>query len=804
VKSIVIVVILLSLLISSITAQEKSVTLSGYVKDGKSGEVLIGATIYVDSIGKGATTNLYGYYSLTIPQGTYTVRYSFIGFEDLKKQIVLTADQRVSVDLLENSKVMKEVVIEGKANQNTESTQMGQVELNVEKIKSLPAFMGEVDILKTIQLLPGVQSAGEGNTGFYVRGGGPDQNLILLDEAPVYNASHLFGFFSVFNADALKNVNMIKGGMPANYGGRLSSVLDISMKDGNYKEYHAEGGIGLIASRFTAEGPIKKDTSSFIISGRRTYVDVVAAPFIKEDAPLKGSGYYFYDLTAKLNYKISDNDRLFLSGYFGRDVFTYNNKTLGLKFQVPWGNATGSLRWNHLFTDKLFVNTTAIFTDYNFAFSSEFDDFKFSIASGIRDWNLKQDYSYFHNTFHTFKFGWNYIYHRFIPTSFSASAGDVDFGTDDPPKILAHEAAGYILDEFSLNENLKINAGLRFSMFQQVGPFTRYYKNSSTGTVDSTRTWNKGDRIQYYDGFEPRLAIRYSLPDKSSIKAGFSHNYQYVHMASISSVSLPTDLWFPSSELIKPQIGTQYSAGYFRNFKKNMFETSVEVYYKNMQNMVEYKENAQPEDNVEDNIDNQLTFGRGYSYGAELFLKKTTGDFNGWIGYTWSKTMRIFDEIDNGLPFPAKYDRRHDLSVALQYDITERLNVGVIFVYATGNAISLPERRTYSFFENRVVTVWSTRNGHRMVPYHRLDFSLTYKGKEFKTVKNVETGEEEQRPKKLISSWNFSVYNVYNRANPYFIFFNYSGDLSTNNIKPEAYQVSLFPILPSVTWNFKF
>lgn len=803
-KSIVIVVILLSLLISSITAQEKSVTLSGYVKDGKSGEVLIGATIYVDSIGKGATTNLYGYYSLTIPQGTYTFRYSFIGFEDLKKHIVLTTDQRVSVDLLENSKVMKEVVIEGKANQNTESTQMGQVELNVEKIKSLPAFMGEVDILKTIQLLPGVQSAGEGNTGFYVRGGGPDQNLILLDEAPVYNASHLFGFFSVFNADALKNVNMIKGGMPANYGGRLSSVLDISMKDGNYKEYHVEGGIGLIASRFTAEGPIKKDTSSFIISGRRTYVDVVAAPFIKEDAPLKGSGYYFYDLTAKLNYKISDNDRLFLSGYFGRDVFTYNNKTLGLKFQVPWGNATGSLRWNHLFTDKLFVNTTAIFTDYNFAFSSEFDDFKFSIASGIRDWNLKQDYSYFHNTFHTFKFGWNYIYHRFIPTSFSASAGDVDFGTEDPPKILAHEAAGYILDEFSLNENLKINAGLRFSMFQQVGPFTRYYKNSSTGTVDSTRTWNNGDRIQYYDGFEPRLAIRYSLPNKSSIKAGFSHNYQYVHMASISSVSLPTDLWFPSSELIKPQIGTQYSAGYFRNFKKNMFETSVEVYYKNMQNMVEYKENAQPEDNVEDNIDNQLTFGRGYSYGAELFLKKSTGDFNGWIGYTWSKTMRIFDEIDNGLPFPAKYDRRHDLSVALQYDITERLNVGVIFVYATGNAISLPERRTYSFFENRVVTVWSTRNGNRMVPYHRLDFSLTYKGKEFKTVKNIETGEDEQRPKKLISSWNFSVYNVYNRANPYFIFFNYSGDLSTNNIKPEAYQVSLFPILPSVTWNFKF
>ncbi len=793
-----------ALLLNFSFVKAQQVTLSGFIKDSKSGEVLIGATVYIDSIGKGATSNVYGFYSLTVPSGVFSIRYSFIGYEDVNQKVDLTSDQRVNIELIESSEVMKEVVVEAKANQNTESTQMGQFEINVEKIKALPAFMGEVDVLKTIQLLPGVQSAGEGNTGFYVRGGGPDQNLILLDEAPVYNASHLFGFFSVFNADALKNVNMIKGGMPANYGGRLSSVLDISMKDGNYREYHAEGGIGLIASRFTVEGPVKKDTSSFIISGRRTYVDVVAQPFIKEDAPLKGSGYYFYDLTAKLNYKISDNDRLFLSGYFGRDVFTYNNKDLGLNFQVPWGNATASLRWNHLFSDKLFVNTTAIFTDYDFAFKSQFDDFKFAISSGIRDWNIKQDYSYFRNTLHTFKFGWNYVYHRFIPTSFSASSGDVDFGTEDPAKILAHEAAGYILDEFNVNENFKVNVGLRFSLFQQVGAFTRYYKNPSTGTTDSTRTYAKGERIQYYDGWEPRISVRYSLPDKSSIKAGFSHNYQYIHLASISSVSLPTDLWFPSSELIKPQIGTQYSAGYFRNFKKNMYETSVEVYYKNMQNMIEYKENAQPEDNVEDNIDNQLTFGRGYSYGAEFFLKKTNGDFNGWIGYTWSKTMRIFDDIDNGLPFPAKYDRRHDLSIALQYDITERLNVGLIFVYATGNAISLPERRTYSFFENRVITVWSTRNGHRMVPYHRMDFSLTYKGKEFKMVKNLETGIEEKRPKKLISSWNFSVYNVYNRANPYFIFFNYSGDLSTNNITTEAFQVSLFPILPSITWNFKF
>jgi hypothetical protein len=793
-----------SVISSSVTAQTKNFTLSGYVKDASNGEVLIGAVVYIPSINKGATTNVYGFYSLSVPAGEYDIKYSFIGYDDIVKKINLLKDERVNLELKVSSQVMEEVVIEGKANQNVESTQMGQMELNVEKIKSLPAFMGEVDILKTIQLLPGVQSAGEGNTGFYVRGGGPDQNLILLDEAPVYNASHLFGFFSVFNADALKNVNMIKGGMPANYGGRLSSVLDINMKDGNYKEFHGEGGIGLIASRLTLEGPLKKDTSSFIISGRRTYVDVVAQPFIKDDAPLKGSGYYFYDLTAKLNYKISDKDRLFLSGYFGRDVFTYKDRILGLQFQVPWGNATGSLRWNHLFSDKLFVNTTAIFTDYDFAFSSEIADFKFAISSGIRDYNIKQDYSYFANTFHTFKWGWNYIFHRFIPTSFTASAGDVDFGTDDPAKILAHEAAGYFLDEFTVNENLKLNIGLRYSMFQQVGPFTRYYRNESTNTPDSIRTWDRGEPVKFYNGLEPRFSARYSLPDKSSIKIGFSHNYQYIHLASISSVSLPTDLWFPSSELIKPQIGTQYSAGYFRNFKKNMYETSVELYYKDLKNLIEYKENAQPEDNVDDNIDNQLTFGNGYSYGAEFFLKKTSGDFNGWIGYTWSRTMRIFPEIDGGRPFPAKYDRRNDLSIALQYDITSRLNVGVIFVYATGNAISLPERRYYSFLENRVITVWSTRNGYRMIPYHRGDISFTYKGKETKTIVDAETGEEKEIKKKLISSWNFSVYNVYNRANPYFLFFNYSGDLATNNISTEAFQVSLFPILPSLTWNFKF
>lgn len=793
---------LLLFLFSSVFGQ--NYTISGYVKDGKTGEALIGANVFIKELSKGVATNVYGFYSITVPKGSYTFVSRFVGYDGYTENITLDKDLRINVELNESSQVMQEVVVEAEAGKNTEGTQMGQFDLSVDKIKTLPAFMGEVDVLKTIQLLPGVQSSGEGNTGFYVRGGGPDQNLILLDEAPVYNASHLFGFFSVFNADAIKNVTLIKGGMPANYGGRLSSVLDITMKDGNYKEVHGQGGIGVIASRFTVEGPIKKDTSSFIISGRRTYIDVLMAPFINDSAALKGSGYYFYDLTAKLNWRLTDKDRLFLSGYFGRDVFNYKDKGFGLQFKVPWGNATTSLRWNHLFSDKLFVNTTAIFTDYKFAFEAAQSDFSFGLSSGIRDYTIKQDYTYFPSIRHNIKFGWGVIRHRFTPNTVTASSGSTDFDFGDAEKIFAYEPSVYVLDEFDLTENLKVNAGMRVSAFQQVGSFTRYYRNDVTGALDSTHFWKKGETVKFYYGLEPRINARYLFKDKSSIKAGFTHNYQYVHLASISSISLPTDLWFPSSDVVKPQIGTQYSLGYFRNFFDNKFEGSIEVYYKDLKNLIEYKNNSQPEDNVNNNVDNQLTFGNGYSYGAEFFFKKRLGDFNGWVGYTWSRTMRKFPMINQGRVFPAKYDRRHDLSVVLQYDINDRLNIGAAFVYATGNAITLPEQRYYSFFEQKLITVWSDRNAYRMPAYHRADFSFTIKGKEYKDKKNAETGEMEKVKKKLISSFNISVYNVYNRHNPYFIYFDYTGNVTSGNLNVGANQVSLFPILPSFTWNFKF
>ncbi len=795
----------LILLLFSFNFLAQQHTLSGYVKDANSGEALIGVSVFIEELGKGTTTNVYGFYSLTLQKGNYKVKYSYVGYNDLNKDVLFQDHIRINIDLLEADDLLQEVVIEAEqTDENTTGTQMGKIDLNIDKIKTIPAFMGEVDILKTIQFLPGVQSGGEGNTGFYVRGGGPDQNLILLDEATVYNASHLFGFFSVFNADAIKNVSLTKGGMPANYGGRLASVLDITMKDGNYKSFHADGGIGLIASRLTLQGPIKEDTASFILSGRRTYIDVLTRPLVSDTSAFRGSGYFFYDLTAKLNWRLSDKDRLFLSGYFGRDVFSFNNTDLDFTFKVPWGNSTASLRWNHLFSDRLFVNTSAIFTDYNFAFEGGSSGFTFRLSSGIRDGNLKQDYTYYPNSLHTIKFGWNYTLHRFIPSSVGASSGDVEFDTGEDVKIYGNESAIYLLDEWDINENLKINAGFRLSMYQHIGPFTRYYKNPNSGITDSTINYSNFESIKTYFGPEPRFSARYLFNDNSSLKLGIAHNYQYVHLATISSVSLPTDLWFPSTEVVKPQISTQYSMGYFKNFFENKYEGSVEVYYKDLQNLIEYKENSFPEDNLSNNVDNQLTFGRGYSYGAEFFLKKRMGDFNGWVGYTWSKTMRQFDEIDDGGWFPAKYDRRHDLSLVLQYQLTDRINIGGVFIYATGNSITLPERRWFSLEENRLVTVWSNRNAYRLDPYHRMDLSLTIDAKPFKKETDKETGETSMVKKKVISSWNFSVYNLYNRANPYFIFFDYSGDPLQGSVDFGAYQVSLFPILPSITWNFKF
>ena len=796
-----IVLVFLLNLIFLINFGQKS-TVSGTIKDSQSGEDLISATVFVEELKAGVTTNVYGFYSLTIPNGTYTIRYSYIGYKDIFKKIEITASTKVSIELTSSDVYMKEFKVEAeKGDENVQGTQMGTIELDIEQLKTLPAFMGEVDILKSIQLLPGIQSAGEGSTGFYVRGGGPDQNLILLDEAVVYNAAHLFGFFSVFNADAIKNLNVVKGGMPANYGGRLSSVLDINMKDGNNKSYHADGGIGVIASRLTLEGPIQKNKSSFLVSGRRTYISEIATPFVKESSPFKGSGYYFYDLNAKLNYQISDKDRLYLSGYFGKDVFNYKQSESGFSVEIPWGNATAALRWNHLFSDKLFLNTTAIFSKYDFTFKGGQDDFQFGLFSGIRDWNLKADFSYYPNPKHTIKFGTNYTYHTFIPNNVTASQGETEFDLGGAVRLYANEGALYLLDDWEITELLKMNIGIRASIFQHIGPFKRYIKDGDGNTIEEI-DYSNNKPLKTYVRPEPRITGRYTLDEFSSLKFGGTLNYQYMHLVSVGGNSLPTDLWIPSTDIVKPQQATQLNLGYFRNFKKNTYETSIEIYYKDLRNLVEFKDGADPSDGVNDNIDNQLTFGKGYSYGAELFLKKSLGKLTGWIGYTWSKTNRQFDELNNGNEYAAKFDRRHDLSITATYKLNERWTFGGLFVYATGNSITLPSSKY--FVEGDLLVEYADRNSYRMAPYHRADISATYYCKKYKEYKDLETGETIKKPKRFTSNWNFSVFNVYNRKNPYFIYFDDKGSISNGSLDLAAIQVSLFPILPSITWNFKF
>lgn len=783
---------------------QETFTVSGYVNDSTSGEALIGASIYISEIQKSVSTNTYGYYSVTLAGGHYTFITRYIGYQQMDRVIDLHADVKVNMDLRPTVVEIKQVEVTAeKHKSNTESTDMGRIDVDVQKLNTLPALLGEVDILKVIQFLPGVKSNGEGNSGFYVRGGGPDQNLILLDEATVYNASHLFGFFSVFNADAVKNLELIKGGMPANYGGRTSSVLDITMKEGNDNQFHGQGGIGLISSRFTLEGPIVKDKSSFIVSGRRTYIDVITKPFLKDNPNFGGTGYYFYDLNAKANYRISDKDRLYLSGYFGRDVFDFGTSDAGdPAFRIPWGNATVAGRWNHVFGPKLFMNTTATFSNYNFEFNGGQNDFEFKLVSGIKDYGLKVDLSQYPNMRHSLKYGGQYIFHIYTPSTVDVSSGDTPFNINEPSKLKAHETALYLLDEFDLTDQIRINGGLRFTSFVQVGSFNEYVlDNEGTPTGDMIN-YGKGKPVKAYYGLEPRLSMRYRFSERSSVKASFNRNLQYVHLASFSSIALPTDVWVPSGKNVKPQVGLQYALGYFRDLKEHTYEASVEVYYKDMLNLIEYAEGTQPQDNGNTNYDANLVFGDGYSYGAEFFLKKRTGRLNGWVGYTWSKTMRKFPELNGGREFPSRWDRRHDLSVVLSYEYTKRWTFGATFTYQTGQAVTLPVNRYW--IEGRLVSEFTERNGYRMDPYHRLDLAATLLNKPTKHKKDPVTGEVIEVPRKYRSSWTFGVYNAYNRANPYFIYFTDEGNLATGDFKVVAKQVSLFSVLPSITWNFKF
>jgi hypothetical protein len=687
----------------------------------------------------------------------------------------LHKNEKLNIELGAKSVALQGVEIVGEQkDKNITSVEMSTDHLDMEQIRAIPVLFGEVDILKTITLLPGVMSAGEGNTGFYVRGGGADQNLVLLDEATVYNASHLLGFFSIFNADAVKDINLIKGGIPAEYGGRLASVLDVHMNDGNSKKYTVKGGIGLIASRLTVEGPLVNDRGSFLITGRRTYADLFLKAFGK-DAQTRSSSLFFYDLNVKANYRVSEKDRLFLSGYFGRDVFG-----LAGRFGINWGNATGTLRWNHIFNDKLFLNTSAIVSDYQYNINITSGTSTFGINSGVRDYAFKMAFEYYLNDKNKIKFGLQSTYHVFTPGSISTNGTKLinDLNID---KKYSLESALYVSNEQTLSPKLSVNYGLRYVLYDQLGPGKTFHYDS-TGAITDTSVYKTSKLIQQYGSVEPRVAIRYTLNKSSSVKASYTRTSQFIQLLSNTTASTPTDLWVPSSNVIKPQLGDQYALGYFKNVKNNMFETSVEVYYKNMQNQIDYKPGADLVLNPV--VESQLYFGKGRSYGAEFLIRKNSGKFTGWISYTLSRTERQFQYINNNSWYPAKQDRTHDISTVLMYNLGTKWSFGAVWVYATGNAVTFPVAQYQ--FENHLVAYYSDRNGYRMPAYHRLDLSATW---------------HRPKHKHYQGEWDFSVYNAYNRHNAYSIEFQQDPN---NTSQTQAVKTWLFGIIPSITYNFKF
>ena len=776
--------LVVALLLSAGCLGQNKITLSGYVKDSLSGETLIGATISAN--GKGVNSNQYGFYSLTLPAGDYILTVSYVGYEPKQAPLSLRAGQSYNLLLSPAATVNTEVIVTAKRRDaNIKSSQMGKIDLSIGQIKAIPMLLGEVDLLKALQLLPGVRNAGEGNAGFYVRGGGADQNLIMLDDAVVYNSGHLFGFFSIFNGDAIKSTSLIKGGFPAQYGGRLSSVLDVAMKEGNANKLQVDGGIGLIASRLSVQGPLKKDKASFIVSARRTYIDALVKPFIKSTSQFHGSGYYFYDLNAKVNYIFSENDRVYLSGYFGRDVFAFNNSQRSFRASIPWGNSTGTLRWNHVFNRRLFANTTLVYNDYKFAFNGSQNGLDIGLSSGIRDQNAKVDFDYYPSPQHKLKFGGLYTHHKFTPNILSGRQDSIQFTPNTNSFKYANEAALYLQDDWTLSDRIQVNAGLRYSSFSQVGPYTVFKQDVNGNHTDST-SYRRGKVIRTYGGFEPRLTTRFAVTERSSIKASITHNLQYIHLVSNAGSTLPTDLWVPSTYVVQPQKSWLYSAGYFRNFLGNALETSVELYYKSMHNQIEYREGYTP--SLKD-PEQEFVFGKGWSYGAEFFVNKTKGRFTGWFGYTLSWTWRQFPDLNGGEKYPAKYDRRHDLSVVSSYDVSKKWKVSAVFVYGSGVAASLPVK---FYVLNGILTQeYSRINQYRLAAYHRLDLSAIYT-----PAASVK--------KKLQSSWVFSIYNAYNRLNPYFLYFDQTGSPYNNSLSVAIKQVSLFPVIPSVTWNFKF
>ena len=768
--------------------QEK--TISGYVKDETNGEVLIGANIYIKGEQIGTSTNAYGFYSLTLDPGDYTLVYTYLGYSTKEIAVSLQSNKITDVNLSPRSQEIEKVVVKSAlSNENVVSTNMSIEKLNSKTIEKIPVLMGEVDMIKSLQLLPGVKSTGGMSSGMSVRGGARDQNLMILDEATVYNASHLGGIFSVFNNDAIKNVELYKGRIPAKYGGRLSSLIDIRMKDGNMKKFSANGGIGLISSRLTLEGPIVKDKGSFIVSGRRTYMDAV----IKLAKETTGSDlitefpFHFYDLNAKANYNIDPDNRLFLSGYFGRDVFSYSVDSQN-ESGFNWGNYTGTLRWNHLFNRKLFSNFTLIASNYDYLLDNKLTvgrekrTYAFQYDAYVKDYSLKADFGYYLNQNNTLKFGLHSTYHDF-------NVGKVDGRQDtmtfkfEQPTLYSLESGVFVSNKQKVNEKLTVDYGIRFSLFQNIGDANVAVLDDNYNVVGEKK-YEKGEIYNTYQGFEPRIGMTYLFSAKNSIKASYSRTRQNLLIASNSNTGTPLDIWISANPNIKPQIGNIYGAGYFRNLLDNTIETSLEVYFKDMKNQVAFKEFAQPQFNP--NLEEDLRFGKGRAYGVELMIKRSEGRLSGWISYSWSRSERKINDIQEKDWYPSPYDRPHDLSVVAMYDLTRRISISANWTYKTGRPVNAPvERYEYG---NLILPQYPGRNQDRMPDYHRLDIGVTLKGKD--------------KPDKLINGeWVFSIYNAYAHKNADALYFEQDSD---NFYETHAMRTTYFTIFPSVTYNFKF
>jgi hypothetical protein len=756
--------LLLLFLISPLISFAQKITISGYIKDASSKEVLIGASVLIPKLKIGTTSNQYGYYSISFKASDTTeVLISYSGYQPIAKQLIKGKSVQIDILLQQANNTLKEVVVNANHNDdNVNKAEMGVIDIPIKAIKQLPVLLGEHDILKTIQLLPGVQGGQEGTTGFYVRGGNLDQNLIQLDEATVYNPSHLFGLFSTFNVNAINSVKLIKGGFPSQYGGRLSSILDIKMKEGNKTKYQTEGGLGLISGNLTFQGPIQKNKSSFIISARRSYIDL----FLHLTS--KTTKYRFYDVNAKVNYELGKNDHLFISAFKGNDDAAYTGSN-SLNYGTNFGNTTASLRWNHLYGNKIFSNTSLIYNDYHLQLATAQNSYYQVLYTGIKDINAKTDFTATPNTKHTIKFGANYTYHTLYPGAISAKipkkGNKVTINPDSLTKRYSTEAAFYINDDYKITNNFSVNYGVRIPFFNASG--------------------------KSYSNIEPRITTRLSLNKNTSIKASFTQMNQFVHLVPSSTASLPADIWLTSSNKIKPQASNQVALGLFKNFKENEIETSVEVYYKTMKNQVLFKEGTQILLNT--NLDDQLTFGKGKSYGIEFFVKKNFGRLSGWASYTLSKSTQQFPDINFGKEFNSSFDRTNNLSLAASYELTKTWTVSADLVYYTGRPYTLPAGKILvygdgSLYDNYYYD-YTSRNNTRLKAYNRLDISFSNK-KAAKLFKKYPYERE----------WVFGFYNIYSRANPYFVYLT----VDPASKQPQAKQVSLLPIIPSVGFNFKF